>query len=96
MESEEKDMTVIGEFRYVNHYFKIYEDGEIYVDYKPLGKVYADGDIWIARKRMGKIYADGEIWLANEKVGCLTPNKEIRVNGKRVATGVGCPTNSKS
>lgn len=38
-------MTVIGEFRYVNHYFKIYEDGEIYVDYKPLGKVYADGDI---------------------------------------------------
>ena len=36
-------MTVIGEFRYVNHYFKIYEDGEIYVDYKPLGKVYADG-----------------------------------------------------
>ena len=30
-------MTVIGEFRYVNHYFKIYEDGEIYVDYKPLG-----------------------------------------------------------
>ena len=82
MESEEKDMTVIGEFRYVNHYFKIYEDGEIYVDYKPLGKVYADGDIWIARKRMGKIYADGEIWLANEKVGCLTPNKELWVNGK--------------
>lgn len=96
MESEEKDMTVIGEFRYVNHYFKIYEDGEIYVDYKPLGKVYADGDIWIARKRMGKIYADGEIWLANEKVGCLTPNKELWVNGKRVATGVGRPTNSKS
>ena len=26
MESEEKDMTVIGEFRYVNHYFKIYEE----------------------------------------------------------------------
>lgn len=96
MESEEKDMTVIGEFRYVNHYFKIYEDGEIYVDYKPLGKVYADGDIWIARKRMGKIYADGEIWLANEKVGCLTLNKELWVNGKRVATGVGRPTNSKS
>lgn len=89
-------MNVVGEFRYANHYFKIYEDGEIYVDYKPLGKVYADGEIWIARKRMGKIYADGEIWLANEKVGCLTPNKELWVNGRRVATGVGRPANSKS
>ena len=61
MESEEKDMTVIGEFRYVNHNFKIYEDGEIYVDYIPLGKVYADGDIWIARKRMGKMFCCGRI-----------------------------------
>lgn len=45
---------------------------------------------------MGKIYADGEIWLANEKVGCLTPNKELWVNGRRVATGIGRHTNSKS
>lgn len=88
-------MEAIGEFRYAGHYFKIYSDGEIYVDYKSLGKVYPDGEIWIARKRMGKIYEDGEIWLSNEKVGRLTPDKELWVNGKRVATGIGRTSEAK-